>query len=229
MPNVETRLRPPRSRIVPSLAPIVGHAPAARKASMHPSQCVVHDRYSRLCARSADVEVNRDESPPGRRLREVMADNGGWVRKRERAGADRRWRRTARTRATPARHPPLREMSGSSIATPVDGHRDHIGGPIDSPNGACQSDELSRDLRNMAQPRAEVEHARPGRETWLPAGECGSDGRLQLPGDRVSRALRGDYRARRCPQKTCGLPSLSPPENCRGGLYQTSIIQMSPR
>ena len=65
------------------------------------------------------------------------------------------------------------EMSGSSIASPLTGHCDHIGGPIDPQNGARGSDELSRDLRNMAQPRAEVEHARPGRETCCPQENAG--------------------------------------------------------
>ena len=135
------------------------------KGVVDPPERVDEDRNGRLAARRADIEVNRDEFAAGTKVVQVMAHNFDRVRNvKEQQPADDGVKRRGRA--------PLprvtffeREMSGPSLLRPFARDGDCIGGPIDSQNGAGRSDDLAHDLRNMAQPGAEVEHACSRRET----------------------------------------------------------------
>ena len=132
--------------------------PGGTKRLLHPPQGFVHERHRRLCARSADVEINRDEFATGAKVVPVMAHNCRWVRnvKEQQSAHDRveRLGRVPRLRVTFHKG----DRSSSSIPPSLTGDRDRIGGPIDSQDSAARPDELSQNPGNMAKPRAQVEH-----------------------------------------------------------------------
>ena len=110
--------------------------PNGTKGLLHPPQNVVHERYGRLGARSAEIEVNRDEFATGTKVVQVMAHDGGRVRNvKEQEPTDDSVKRLGRApRPRVAFY--VREMAGSSFLRSFTGDRDRIGGPIDSQNGA---------------------------------------------------------------------------------------------